>query len=80
MKLTHNEEPKEFKPFSITITFESEQEAVNMLHYLNVENTEPVQEAIMKYTNKEWPAHNCMINFDAFTEFKKLLKSKGIIK
>ena len=80
MKITHTEEPKEFEPFSITIIFESDQEAINLLHYFNVANMNTVKEAITKRTTKEWPEYKEVSIYNTFVQFKNLLKSKGIIK
>ena len=80
MKITHNEEPKEFKPFSITITFESEQEAINLLHYFNVGNTDTVEEEISNRTTKEWPKYKGVSIYNQFISFRDILKEKGIIK
>lgn len=80
MKITHNEEAKEFKPFSITLTFESEQEAINLLHYFNVTNCLPVRLIINRHTTTQWPRHEDVDFSEAFHELKKLLQSKRIIK
>lgn len=80
MKITHTEEPKEFEPFSITIIFESEQEAINLLHYLNVANADTIHDAIARITNKTWPEHKFIESYNTFLQFKNLLRSKGIIK
>jgi len=80
MKITHNAEPKEFKPFSITITFESKQEAINFLHYTNASGTNKL-EMIMNEINYDYPSFDCQkgVGVDHHAMFRNLLQSKDII-
>lgn len=82
MKITSNENQQEFKPFSITITFESEQEAINLLHFYNCSHTTDIEKLFYNGVSSSLPPYDKNIerSFVAFKYLKNILISKGIIK